>query len=89
MTELHCIISGRVQGVGYRDFVKNIGTELNLKGFVANLPDGSVEVLLRCAITPELKQWILGFGPDAEVLEPEDLRRDVRDALEQAARRYR
>jgi acylphosphatase len=45
MTELHCIISGRVQGVGYRDFVKSIGTELSLKGFVANLPDGSVEVL--------------------------------------------
>ena len=45
MTELHCIISGRVQSVGYRDFVKNIAQELNLKGFVANLPDGSVEVL--------------------------------------------
>ena len=45
MTELHCIISGRVQAVGYRDFVKNIAQELSLKGFVANLPDGSVEVL--------------------------------------------
>jgi len=52
-------------------------------------PDGSVEVVLRCAITPELKQWILGFGPDAEVLEPDDLRREVHEALEQAARRYR
>ena len=45
MTELHCIISGRVQGIGFRDFVKNIATEMGLKGFVANLPDGSVEVL--------------------------------------------
>lgn len=45
MTELHCIISGRVQGIGYRDFVKNLAQELSLKGFVANLPDGSVEVL--------------------------------------------
>jgi acylphosphatase len=45
MTELHCIISGRVQGISYRDFVKNIGAEMNLRGFVANLPDGSVEVL--------------------------------------------
>ncbi|MBN1334996.1 MAG: WYL domain-containing transcriptional regulator [Deltaproteobacteria bacterium] len=58
------------------------------QGFL-DRPDGSVEVVLRCAITPELKQWILGFGPDAEVLEPEDLRRDVQEALEQAARRYR
>lgn len=45
MTELHCIVSGRVQAIGYRDFVKNMATELGLKGFVANLPDGSVEVL--------------------------------------------
>jgi len=45
MSELHCIISGRVHGVGYRNFVKSIASEMNLKGFVANLPDGSVEVL--------------------------------------------
>lgn len=52
-------------------------------------PDGSVEVLLRCALTPELRQWILGFGADAEVLEPEELRTEIRDALERAAARYR
>ncbi len=44
-TELHCIVTGRVQGVAYRNFVKNIATELGLNGFVANLPDGTVEVL--------------------------------------------
>jgi len=51
-------------------------------------PDGSVEILLRCAVTPELRQWILGFGADAEVLEPEDLRTEIRGALERAAQRY-
>lgn len=51
MTELHCIISGRVQGVAYREFAKNIATELGLKGFVANLPDGSVEVLAQGELT--------------------------------------
>jgi predicted DNA-binding transcriptional regulator YafY len=50
--------------------------------------DGSVEIILRCAITPELKQWILGFGADAEVLEPESLREEIRGALTAAARRY-
>jgi acylphosphatase len=45
MTELHCIVAGRVQGVAYRAFIQSIAQELGLKGFVANLPDGSVEVL--------------------------------------------
>ncbi len=45
MSELHCIITGRVQGVAFRDFVRSIAQELNLNGFVSNLPDGSVEVV--------------------------------------------
>jgi acylphosphatase len=45
MSQLHCIISGRVQGVAFRNFVQNIAKEMNIRGFVANLPDGSLEVL--------------------------------------------
>ena len=45
MTELHCIVSGRVQAVAFRDFVRNIAIELGINGYVKNLPDGSVEVL--------------------------------------------
>jgi acylphosphatase len=48
MTEkaaFHCIVTGRVQSVGYRNFVQAIARSLSLTGFVANLPDGSVEVL--------------------------------------------
>ncbi len=44
-SQLHCIVTGRVQGSTFRDFVRNIANEMNLVGFVANLPDGSVEVL--------------------------------------------
>lgn len=44
-TELHCIVTGRVQGVSYRNFVQTICSDLGVAGFVANLPDGSVEVL--------------------------------------------
>ena len=51
MTELHCIVSGRVQGIGFRNFVVNIARELGLTGFVANIPDGSVEVLAQGELT--------------------------------------
>ena len=33
---------GRVQGVGFRYFTQRKGKKLNLKGFVKNMPDGSV-----------------------------------------------
>lgn len=51
-------------------------------------PDGHVELLLRVSITPELKQWILGFGCDAEILEPEELRAEIREKLHRAVTRY-
>ena len=44
-SEFHCIVTGRVQGVAYRNFTREMAIELELTGFVANLPDGSVEVL--------------------------------------------
>lgn len=37
-------IKGRVQGVGFRYFVLKRALELNIKGYVRNLPDGSVYV---------------------------------------------
>lgn len=37
------VISGNVQGVGYRAFVKHSAQNLGIKGFVKNLEDGRVE----------------------------------------------
>jgi len=42
---LNAIVKGRVQGVGFRYFTKNKAKELNLRGWVRNLPDGSVETV--------------------------------------------
>lgn len=39
------LVSGRVQGVGYRYFAQAEALRLGLVGFAANLSDGRVEVL--------------------------------------------
>lgn len=45
--QAHVFISGLVQGVGYRHFVRKKAQELNLTGWVCNLPDNRVEVVFQ------------------------------------------
>ena len=40
-------------------------------------PDGSLLAEFRLGSTEELKSWVLGFGKEAEVLEPESLREAI------------
>jgi acylphosphatase len=42
---VHLYVSGRVQGVNYRAFVKREALRLGLTGWVRNLPDRRVEVV--------------------------------------------
>lgn len=41
------ILSGRVQGVGFRHFTRITAKELDVKGWVKNRRDGKVEALLQ------------------------------------------
>ncbi|HEV8516604.1 MAG TPA: WYL domain-containing transcriptional regulator [Candidatus Limnocylindrales bacterium] len=52
-------------------------------------PDGALIWRARVAGTLEVKIWILGWGAEAEVLEPAGLRREVAADVRQAAERYR
>ena len=45
MKMLELIISGRVQGIGYRAYALRIAQNLDIKGSVRNLPDGRVRVI--------------------------------------------
>ena len=43
---------------------------------------------MKVGLSPDLRQWILGWGAEAEVLDPADLRHALADAAKQTARRY-
>ena len=62
----HILVSGRVQGVGYRAFAARAATQRNLVGGVRNLDDGRVELDVegpRETIEALLAE--LGVGPPA------------------------
>jgi len=66
VTVVRCraIVSGRVQGVFFRDTCERIATGLGVSGWVRNRPDGTVEVVAEGerAAVDELLTWC-GNGP--------------------------
>ncbi|MBI5208906.1 MAG: acylphosphatase [Elusimicrobia bacterium] len=44
LERVRAVVCGRVQGVGFRWFVRDAAARLGLAGWVRNLPDGSVEL---------------------------------------------
>ncbi|MDQ6891472.1 MAG: acylphosphatase [Acidobacteriota bacterium] len=45
-TARRAVVSGRVQGVGFRAFAHRAAIEAGVHGWVRNLPDGSVETCI-------------------------------------------
>ena len=77
MKRIRIVVRGYVQGVFFRFHTCRLARQLGLRGYVRNLPDGSVEVIAE-GISQNLEQLVefCREGPEAarvESLEIEEL----------------
>lgn len=82
----HLLISGKVQGVGYRRFAENRALKHALRGWVRNLIDGRVECIIAGEAT-RIEQFIteLRQGPalaKVEVIEENDVELELNQGFQ-------
>ena len=81
-------LSGRVQGVGFRHFTRVNATELGIKGWVKNLPDGDVEAVLQ-GDEPSVQALIERLKQGPRMARVDDLSVDEEnDALDESFREF-
>lgn len=75
--QIHLIVRGRVQGVYFRDYTRRRANQLNLLGWVRNLPDRSVEILAQGEPheIQALADWCWQGSPQSQVESVEQLSR--------------
>jgi acylphosphatase len=75
------LISGRVQGVGYRFFAEKEGNRLGVRGYVRNLSTGTVEVYAigNPAVLDQFKRRLAKGPLGARVHRIEESDEDVED----------
>lgn len=69
MKTIKIIVSGRVQGVSYRMYTRQKARQLGVKGYVRNLRNGDVEILVagEDEAINELIKWSKSGSPSAVV----------------------
>ncbi len=72
---LRVVVTGTVQGVFFRATTKSTARQLNLKGWVRNLGDASVEALFEGSRedAEKMLSWCRHGPPDARVISVEEI----------------
>jgi acylphosphatase len=82
-TEVYCIVSGRVHGVGFRAFVETVAREAAVTGWVKNNREtGTVEVLFQ-GLPDTLKQCVEALHQGSVLSRVESVAVDWRTPREQ------
>lgn len=65
----HLLVEGHVQGVSFRAYTQKKASELGLEGFVRNLTDGRVEMVVEGPEeqVQQLEDWCWKGSPAAKV----------------------
>lgn len=77
-------VSGRVQGVFFRDSTRRVAEQFGLTGYAKNLPDGTVEVVA-CGASKQVSRlaaWLEQGPPMASVVAVDELPAPARQFID-------
>lgn len=81
-SEIYCVVKGKVQRVGYRDSLERYAKDHDLFGWVKNMADGSVEVLMQ-GTPDELKDCMVVIHQGSPLAYVESVAVDWRTPVKQ------
>lgn len=89
-TNVHVIISGRVQGVWFRATTKQKAEQLGLKGWVRNTYDGCVEAVFEGEenLVKQMIDWCHRGSPLANIENVEVKNQDVTNSFDDFSIKY-
>ncbi|MFI5378331.1 MAG: acylphosphatase [Tepidisphaerales bacterium] len=73
MQRQRCIFSGRVQGVGFRYTVQNLALQYDVAGYVRNLADSRVELIMEgpeeemACLLEDIRQKMNGYIKNLDI----------------------
>ncbi|URA09806.1 acylphosphatase [Thermospira aquatica] len=77
--QLEAIISGRVQGVGFRFFAKRMAMMLQVTGWVCNMPNGSVKVVA-VGTKEQIAEFLMVLSQGPSMAEVEDVKHTITES---------
>lgn len=84
MPRKHIVVSGRVQGVGFRYHVNSLANAYQLTGWVHNLDYGNVELEVQ-GHQEKIDQFLSQLGKHSMFIRIDDLEVEDRDEIQESS----